>query len=34
VSHGPLFMGSFETIGHTYTHGDSKSRGSFEDTSI
>jgi hypothetical protein len=34
VSQGPPFMGSSETIGHTHTHGDSRARGSYEDTSI
>jgi hypothetical protein len=34
VSQGPPFMGSSETVGHTYTHGDSRARGSYEDTSI
>jgi hypothetical protein len=27
-------MGSSETVGHTHTHGDSRARGSYEDTSI
>jgi hypothetical protein len=27
-------MRSSETVGHTYTHGDSRAKGSYEDTSI
>jgi hypothetical protein len=34
VSQGPPFMRGFETVGHTHTHGDSRARGSYEDTSI
>jgi hypothetical protein len=34
VSQGPPFMGSSETVGHTHTHGVSRARGSYEDTSI
>jgi hypothetical protein len=34
VSQGPPFMRGFETVGHTYTHGDSRARGIHEDTSI
>jgi hypothetical protein len=34
MSQGPPFMGSSETIRHTHTHGDSISRGSYEDTFI
>jgi hypothetical protein len=33
-SQGPPFTRGGETIGHTRTHGDSKARGNFEDTSI
>jgi hypothetical protein len=34
VAQGPPFMGSSETVGHTHTHGDSRARGSYEDTFI
>ena len=34
VSHEPPFMRGFETVGNTHTHGDSRARGSYEDTSI
>jgi hypothetical protein len=34
VSQGPPFMRGSETVGHTCTHGDSRARGSYEDTSI
>jgi hypothetical protein len=34
VSQGPPFMRGSETVGHTHTHGDSRARGSYEDTSI
>jgi hypothetical protein len=34
VSQGPPFMGIFETVGHTHTHGDSRAKGNYEDTSI
>jgi len=27
-------MGSYETVGHTHTHGDSRARGNYEETSI
>jgi hypothetical protein len=33
-SQGPPFMRGVETIEHTRTHGDSRSRGSYEDTFI
>jgi hypothetical protein len=33
-SQGPPFTRGVETIGHTHTHGDSRARGSYEDTSI
>ena len=33
-SQGPPFTRGGETVGHTRTHGDSRARGSFEDTSI
>jgi hypothetical protein len=33
-SQGPPFMRGVETIEHTHTHGDSRARGSYEDTSI
>jgi hypothetical protein len=33
-SQGPPFTRGFETVGHTHTHGDSRARGSYEDTSI
>jgi hypothetical protein len=31
---GPPFTRGVETVGHTHTHGDSRARGSSEDTSI
>jgi len=34
VSHGTPLMGSSETVGHTHTHEDCKSRGSCGDTFI
>jgi hypothetical protein len=34
VSQGPPFMRGSETVGHTHTPGDSRARGSYEDTSI
>jgi hypothetical protein len=34
VSQEPLFMGSSMTVGHTNTHGDSRARGNYNDTSI
>jgi hypothetical protein len=34
VSQGPPFMRSSETVGPTHTHGDSRARGRYEDTSI
>jgi hypothetical protein len=34
VSQGPPFKRCFETVGPTYTHGDSKARGRYEDASI
>jgi hypothetical protein len=34
VSQGPPFMRGFEIVGHTPTLGDSRDKGSFEDTSI
>jgi hypothetical protein len=34
VAQGPPFMGSSETFGHTHTHGDSRARGSYEETFI
>jgi hypothetical protein len=33
-SQGPPFTRAVETVGHTHTHGDLRSRGSSEDTSI
>jgi hypothetical protein len=33
-SQGPPFMRGVETVEHTRTHGDSRARGSYEDTSI
>jgi hypothetical protein len=33
-SQGPPFMRGVEIVGHTHTHGDSRARGSYEDTSI
>jgi hypothetical protein len=33
-SQGPPFTRGVETVGHTRTHGDSRARGSSEDTSI
>ena len=33
-SQGPPFTRGIETVGHTHTHGDSRARGSYEDTSI
>jgi hypothetical protein len=34
VSQGPPFIRSSETVDPTQTHGDSKSRGRYEDTSV
>jgi hypothetical protein len=33
-SQGPPFTRGVETVGYTHTHGDSRARGSYEDTSI
>ena len=33
-SQGPPFTRGVETVGHTHTHGDSRAKGSYEDTSI
>jgi hypothetical protein len=33
-SQGPTFTRGVETVGHTHTHGDSRARGSYEDTYI
>jgi hypothetical protein len=33
-SHGPPFTSGVETVGHTHTHGESRDKGSYEDTSI
>jgi hypothetical protein len=34
VSHGPPFMGSYETVGKTHTHGESRARGSYKDIHV